>query len=316
METKDLREYIDFLKGMVIGRYPYRFTADIAEPFRHGLDDAQLEEGITAYNNFLYTLFDKIANADEKFKCKKRAKKQYERGNFFTHPYYPIVNDVAWSLYRLGQAATSRLETAPSARLVIDDMTKSHEHFYLDPGTATRNLYGMFAELGFRFTGVDFAKDEVLYKPSPLIIEHENPAVVIGLKLIAQALDNVKDKAIRPHNIIMRGDFYPLTNPAPAAHELFIHHFTFSLPAAIAEWLHDIHDMLAENGCQWEAAKNNVGSNVHFVYSIKQGKKTKGLCMVNIDMNGCTFTLFDKEDRIYKLDETADLDDLKRQIII
>jgi len=311
MNTNDLTEYMEFFKGLIIKQFPDGFTATITEQFRHGLTDKEIEAGIVAFGKFLRKLFNKISEGDEILMCKKRAKKAYDREDFFNHPYYPILNSIAWNLYRLGQKATSRLETTPCKRLVIDDMTKAHEHFYLEANEETRNVYRTLIALGFRFNGVDFLTDDVFHKPSSLVIEHEDEDVVIGVKLIAEALDNVKNNSIKPHNVVLRGDFYPLVNNKPSAQVLYLHDFVFSQPPKAREWLVEADELLTDSGCQVVGRKNNFGSNVAFVYTMKKGRKKVEICKIDIDIISCHITL---DGNSYTPDEITGFELLKNQL--
>lgn len=314
MRTNDLAEYMDFMKGLIIPQPHKGFAATIIEPFRHGLTNDELDTGMAAFRGFLYELFDKVVKSEQTLMVKKRANKVYEKGNFMYHPHFFIINSMAWNLYRLGQSATSRLETEPIKRLVIDDMTNAHEHFYLEATQEFRDVYRTFIELGFRFIGVDFLNDEVFHKPSPLIIEHENDAVVVGLKLISEALDNIRDVSIKPHNVIMRGDFYPLANSKPTVQVFHLRDFIFSQPTDIGKCLIEFENFLIENSCLAVGKKNNVGSDVKFVYSILKGRKKIEVCTIYIDMNECSITIHGNEKRVHIIEDITEFNILKKQV--
>ena len=265
------QEYINHLKGLIIPQTPKGFCKTIAAPFRLGLTDIELESGITAFRMFLNNFFDTIIGIED----------NKNHGTF--------RDAVANVLYKLGKMG--KFETKPSKQLIINGDFWVAQYKKPEIKKNVRELYQSLMGLGFRFTGVNFAKDAEFPK-TPVIVEHEDDAVIVGLKLIAAAQDNTKDKFAKVHNIIMRGDFNPLVNDAPSPHVLYLHDFLYSQPPSVKEWLLDINKWLADSGCEVVKEKSNYFPKVDFVYTLKKGKKKTQICSIHVDVNKCYIILY------------------------
>ena len=308
MDKIGIKQYCEFLKGYIIPETPHDFSGKISESFRFGLTDGELDAGIAAFRKMLYKLFDRAAllSGDEP-SIKKDVKKKYDKDDY--RRYTDVIHHLAWILYRMGQA---ELETKPNIRLVgkIENyyLVWNNDGYILDD--KHREGYLFLIELGYKFTGIDLAKNEKYAGSAPFIIEHEDDAVIIGTKLMAEALDNIKDRSIKPHNIIMRCDFSPLANETVSPHTLYIHDFARSLPQGIANFLIRIDDRLQEIGCIVEGKKDNFSTDTTFVYFIKHKKKVE-VCRLFISIQGCSVKYNNK---IYLLNEKTDFELLQEQI--
>jgi len=292
METTELNKQVNFLKGYVIAEVPIGFGAMIAPSFRHGLNDAELEAAIIAFRKLLANMFDKIIKGDEKLFVKKK--------NMMTLD----LNTIAWVLYRMGEMC--ELKVSPHKRLT----GKIVEGYHYENKPHFQRLYQFLAELGFRFTGVDFSKEIPFHEAPSFNIEHDDEATIVGLKLIAESLDNVKG-SIRPLNIILRGDFYPLANSKPMAHTWYLRDFVRSLSPEISAFLLEMDAYLINNGCKVVGKKNNFTTDVSFEYSAKKGRSKVGIAKISISVDECVIML---DDDVYSLDKMLTFDWLKQRI--
>ena len=307
----DVRQYCNFLKGYVIAETPAGFGATIIEPFRHGLANDVLEAGISAFRELLYRHFDRIAKGDEKFIEKdKKKRKMYEDGDY--RLYAGSIHN-GFAFYRLGQVC--KLATEPYFRLTYNCVEYFFAHLNHDNGLdrEVRDRFQHLIDLGFRFTGVDFYNDEKFTEGIPFIVEHENDMVILGMKLMAQAFDNVKYNSLKPNNLIMRGDFYALANEKKKAHVLFVRDFVRSLSRGIAQFLINVDDLLLDRGCTVEGKKDNYSTDTTFVYFTKKDRKKVEVCKLFISIHGCSITY---NEEAYPLNEETDFDTLQEQIDI
>jgi len=279
------KEYLQHLKHMVVPHNPLGF--EIAAPFYFDLTDVELETGMASYKAFLYKLFDKIATGGEPFVNKMEAT---YRGNDSPKAYWTFLDAIAHVIYKLGQ--TGRFETEMTKRLILNE---SYWTSYKSPKIKKniRDLYQVLSELGFRFIGIDFHNDTE-YPKAPVIVEHEDDALIIGVKLIAEAQDNVLDKFAKVHNVIMRGDFSSLVNNEPVSHVLNLHDFVCFQPPKVMEWVLDIDRWLFNSGCSIEKEKSNYHTEARFTYTAKKGRKKMTVYSIHVDVNRCYITLYSR----------------------
>ena len=277
-----LKDYFQHLKHMVVPHNAPGFA--IAAPFYFDLSDTELEAGMASYRAFLHKLFDKIAASGERVANKMEVA---YRGAESPKAYWTFLDAIAHIIYNLGQA--SYFESEQIKRLVLDESYwasyKSHKI-----KKNIRELYLVLGELGFRFIGADFHTD-AQYPKAAVTVEHEDDALITGIKLIAEAQNNVSDKFAKVHNIIMRGDFNPLAECEPAPHTLHLYDFVYFQPPAVMEWVLDIDRWLVNNGCGIEKEKSNYHTEVRFTYTVKKGKKKMTVCSIHVDVNRCYITL-------------------------
>jgi len=277
-----LNDYFQHLKHMVVPHNAPGFS--IAAPFCFDLSDAELEAGMASYRVFLHKLFDKIAASGERVANKMEAA---YRGAESPKVYRTFLDAIAHVIYNIGQAGY--FENEQIKRLVLDE---SYWASCKSPKIKKniRELYLVLGELGFRFIGADFRTD-VEYPKAAVTVEHEDDALIIGIKLIAEAQNNVPDKFAKVHNVIMRADFNPLADSEPAPHILHLYDFVYFQPPAVMEWVLDIDRWLFNNGCGIEKEKSNYHTEARFMYTIKKGKKKVTVCSIHVDVGRCFITL-------------------------
>ena len=305
----NIQQYCNFVKGYIIPQTPKGFGASVVNSFKYGLSDDEIETGITAFREMLYKLFDTIAKfKGDESAIKKDYKKKYEKNDY--RRYTDVLNHLAWILYRIGQA---ELETKPSIRLVgkVENYFLVYKAGVYELDERHREVYLLLTGLGFRFSSIDLTKNEKFTGSDTFVVEHEDISIIIGTKLMAAALDNTKDNSIKPHNTIMRCDFTPLANEKISALKLCIHDFIRSLPLQAREWIVDIDDWLAENGCKAESKKDNLSTDTTFIYTTVKGKKKVEVCRVFISVHGCSMSI---SGDTYPIDEETDFEKLRGYI--
>jgi len=259
------KEYTcNYLKGLIIPHMPDDFI--IAEPFRHGLPDDELKKGIAAFREFLYALYDK-------------------------HNCLSIINDIAVVLSTLG--LYGRLETEPRKELVVNGGD------LLTPLTSTKppainklsnrrkmEVFNYLSDIGFYFEDLNLSESIDFSQVGTFYVTYENDDfVIIGLKLLAEAKNNIKAGYQKFMTTFMRCDFYPLANLVPKAHTASAREFANSQPPEIRDWIIDVEKLLIDNGCKISCFfLSNTNGDGSFSYVSPKGKKT--VCRIAMGVAG------------------------------
>ena len=299
MSKKDIAYVCDYLKSLVITRMPDDFI--ITEPFRHGLTDDELRKGMTAFREFLYALFDKIAADKDKIDVKTGSiydphGTKGDRGTRSVKYCFPVFFDLTIILFSLG--FHGKLETKPEMNLTVrgEDMsvvicpvTEKYQSVIKMSGGRKLEMFRLLSDLGLRFNGADFSEEVDFSKTGTFHITSEkNEYFAVGLKLIADAMIN-NTYYIKLENlfgpVFLRGDFYPLANAKPKKHIIHINEYASPQTPEIREWIKSIDNLLTNNGCTM------VVSDGKFQYT-KRGKSvTYGMvCIIEMGITGCFIT--------------------------
>ena len=292
--TKDLTYVCKYLKALVIPHTPDNFF--VAERFRHGLTDEEIHKGIEAFREFLYALFDELAINKDKIDVETG--KNYDpygdngpRGNGNIKYCFPIINDLAITLFSLG--FHGKLETEPEKRLTVEreDMlkvicpvTEKYHSLIKMKLERKKEVFYFLSSLGICFNNTNFSKTGTFN-----ITYDKNAFFIIGLKLIAEATMNNRDY-IKIENLFgsafFRCDFYPLANMVPKKHIKKIKEYANAQSPEIREWIIEIDTFLTNNDC----TISNVLSD-EFIYTKRKNKNRKGMvCKIYMGIMGCYIT--------------------------
>ena len=285
----DLRFVCDYLKRLIIPQTPAGFK--VAEPFRYGLSDEELLKGITAFRTFLYDLYDKIADDAGVFDVEKGKKYDPESGEDSIQKCFPIINEIAVVLSTLG--FYGKLETEPNKELIVtgNDLLK--------PLSATKppamnkisnkrkaEIFRLLSETGFYFEDLNYSDNIDLTKTGTFYITYENDNdLITGLKLLAEAKNNIKAGYQKFMTTFMRGDFYSLSNSTPKAHTACAAEFAGSQPPEIREWIINSEKLLNDYGCKISCFfLSNTNGEGTFSYVSPKSKKT--VCRIIMNVTG------------------------------
>ena len=286
---KDLSDVCNYLKGLIIPHTPGGFK--VAEPFRHGLADEELEKGILAFRTFLYNLYDKIAADKSLLDIEKGQIYAPEAGEDSIHKCFPIINDIAVVLWTLG--IYGKLETEPRKELAVNG------NDLLTPLSSTKppainklsnkrkaEVFNYLADIGFYFEDLNLSESMDLSKTGTFYVAYENDSyVILGLKLLALAKHNIKSGYQKFMTTFMRGDFYPLANAMPQAHTTTAALFATPQPPQIRDWICDAEKLLVDNGCKLSTFfLSNTNGDGSFSYASRKSKKT--VCRIAMGMMG------------------------------
>jgi hypothetical protein len=256
--------------------------------------------GITAFREFLYTLYDKIAA--DKNKIDMETIEGFDPdAEDSVHSCFPVFNELAIVLFNLGHHG--RLETEAEYTLGVtgsDLLTLSKpknekfQSFITMKAKRKSGLFNLLSELGFIFDGLDFSKEMDFSKVDSFTVKHDNSSLIVGLKLIAEAQAKADMKISHYHYtaILLRGDFTPLSDKNKSRNvniygdikDLNFDMYLNPHPPEIKEWVINIDKELTDRGCKVLGRINNDWS-VSFSY-IPKGCK-KGVCSIIIGVEGC-----------------------------
>ena|GEM_PF-1920307 len=279
----DLSNVCHYLKAIIITPKLDDFV--VAEPFRHGLSDAELKNGIRAYQKFLQKLYDKLSADKERFVTKK-SQEYYPDAIIKTH--FPIVDDILRILYALG--LNGKLETGFTNLLICDANVFDDCHFTLK---YRLELLNYLFDLDISFDGINLSSETDI-EIDLFNVEYEDHFFVIGLKLLAQAQANMPAniKNLDLAAVMMRGDYRPLANAIPKKQVILVNDYATSCSPDVKDWIVSLDKFLLEHGCKVVAKGMKIlyRGNGSFEYT---SKKTKlKICHIDIRIAGSRITLY------------------------
>ena len=288
MSSHSLADVCKYLKGFVIPNTPDNFT--VAGPFRHGLTNDELIAGIDAFRNFVYSVFDKLAAEQDKY-----GKKKLKSGHYLR--WFPFVHDILSLLFFIG--LHGKLETEPKKELVVAgpdllvvpkqrcSLHGTLDALKLEKMSATRitELFEFLSEMGFFFEELNLSEKVDLAKTGTFYVSNENDGdIIVGLKLIVEATENIDDSKYTCHNIanLMRCESYPLASAVPVQPRgLELDDFTRAQPPEVKDWLARLDKFLLDNSCKME-----VKNETSYTYVSKKTKKR--MCAITSEIE-CIF---------------------------
>ena len=266
---ENLTDVCTYFKNVIIKHTPDDFT--VVEQFRYGLTDEEIIAGINAFRTFLYELYDRISAENPKID----------------------IGEFAAMLYFMG--VQGRLETEPRRELIVcgNDLLaktkrKSQPHQVMKKMSAKRvaEIFEFLSEMGFYFEEIDCSMPIKLSETGMFYVTNENDSnLIVGIKLIAKAQENMPTEWDRLQNGFMRCDFYPLASEVPKNHDMNMVNFANTQPNDIKEWLLDLDKLLTDNDCYSEA---EIWDYATITYTSRKTKKM--VCRVDLKISGSTIT--------------------------
>jgi hypothetical protein len=295
---KDLTFVSNYFKALVVPQMPDDFT--VAEKFRHGLTDDELRKGMSAFRDFLYEMYNRIAARKDEIDVKSGSKYDPygtpgDRGTASIKECFPVFNDLTIILISLG--FHGRLAIEPKKKLVIhgEDMqiiicpiTEKYTSLIRMRGERKLEMFNLLSEAGLHFNGADFSEEVDFTKNKIFDITHsENEHFAVGLKLIVEAMLNHKDYYKIENlinSILLRGDFYSLANEKPKKVMLNIGEYANAQSQEIKEWIIKTNELILKNGGK---LIQEMGGGPSYTY-IKRGKTVSyGLiCKIELFITG------------------------------
>ena len=279
---ENLKDICTYLKALIIKNTPKDFTA--VNQFRYGLTDDEIRAGITAFRQFLYNLYDKIAKEETKIK----------------------IEEFAAILYMLG--IQGELQTEPkrelivhSTDLLIKTKRKSQPNQIIKKMPAKRiaEVFEFLTGIGFYFEDLNYENPVKLAETGTFYMSNENDSnIIIGLKLLAKAQEHMPTEWDRLQNGFMRCDFNPLASETPIDHDMQMINFADTQPPEIKEWLLNLNKLLLSNNCYTDAAIWDYASITYASH-----KPNKMVCKIDMLLNGCKIT--PNTTKIKSLDDIA-----------
>jgi len=290
---KNLSDVCDYLKDLVISHIPEDFI--IAEPFTHDRPNDELKQGISAFRSFLYEFYDNIATNKDMIDMQKSKNYNPESGEDSIHKCFPIINDIAVVLSTLG--THGRLELEPNIQLAVNGGD------LLTPLSSTKppamnkisnkrklEVFNYLSGIGFYFEDLNLSETIDFSKIGTFYVTYENDNfVILGLKLIALAKENIMAGFQKFMTTFMRGDFYSLANPTPKKHMANATDFANAQPQEIRDWIADLEILLINNKCKISSLfLSNTNGDGSFAYASAKGKT---ICRINMGIRGSTISI-------------------------
>jgi len=278
--NNNLSDICNYFKNVIISHTPDDFI--VADSFRHGLTDAEINAGINAFRSFLYVMYDKIA-ADN----------------------FPVISEVSALLYFMG--VQGKLETDSVHKLIIrgsDLLIKTkknsapHQTMKKMSNKRVTELFMFLSEMGFGFENIDYSKPVKLSETDIFIVSNKiDKNLINGLKLLAKAQEHISTDRDRLQNNFMRCDFFPLADEVSKYYDVKLLDCVDTQPPDIKEWLVELEKLLTENGC---SASGEILDYASFTYTSPKTKQM--ICRVDMLLSGCKIT--PNTLKIKRLDET------------
>ena len=285
---KDITDICNCLKNIIVPDMPVDFS--IAEPFRHGLADAELRAGMTAFRRFLFDLINRLSIEGADFDPKKAAMYDPENG-MRSMKCFPAVTQLPELLFFIGYHG--KLDTEPTHELTVtgSDLLlvpkpKSEKFMRLGKisGKRLSEYFNFLSEMGFYFEGLDCSKRIDLSKTSVFHVTNENDSnIILGLKLIVEAVMQLKSDYVEIP-ALLRGYFYPLENETLSKHKVEIGDCIQSQPPEIREWIIGLDNFLTANGCSFKGEFIEWPYFSRFTYTSRKSKQW--VCILEMKITG------------------------------
>ena len=291
---KDLADVCNYLKELVIADTPDDFV--IAKPFTHGLSNDELKRGISAFRAFLHELYDKMAADKDKLDAAKAKKYDPESGEDSIQKCFPVINDIAVKLSTLG--LHGRLETEPKMMLIVSGSDLLTPLSDTKPAAMNKisnkrkqEMFNYLSEAGFYFEDLNLSESIDFSKVGTFYVTYENDDyVILGLKLLAEAKENIKSGYQKFTTTFMRGDFYSLASSAPVKHMANAAEFANSQPPDLKSWIICLEKFLMDNGCKIVTfSLSNTNGGGSFAYASRKSNRT--VCRINMGISGSEIVL-------------------------
>jgi len=266
--NNNLNDICTYFKNVIISHTLDDFV--VADSFRYGLTNAEINAGINAFRSFLYTMYDKIA-ADN----------------------FPVISEISALLYFMG--VQGKLETDYVHKLIIrgsDLLIKTkknsvpHQTMKKMSSKRVAELFKFLSEMGFDFENIDYSKPIKLSETDIFIVSNKSDKDFIsGLKMLAKAQEHMLTDRDRLQNNFMRCDFYSLENETSKHYNVKLLDCVNTQPPDIKEWLVELEKLLTENGC---AASGEILDYASFTYTSPKTKQM--ICRIDMMFSGCKIT--------------------------
>jgi len=291
---KDLSDICNYLENLVIPHTPDNFI--IAEPFKHGLPNDELKKGISAFRSFLYEFYDKVASDKTISDSQKSKLYDIESGSDSIRDCFPIFNDIAVVLFTLG--IYGNLETEPRMKLIINGSDLLTPFIRGKPSALKKisnkrksELFNYLSDMGFYFEDLNLGNEADLTKAGTFCVTYENDNfLILGLKLISEALGNIKAGFLKLASVFMRCDFYPLANLMPKDHTASAGEYANPQSPKIKDFIVSLEKYLTNNGCKISCfSLSNTNGDGSFSYISRKSKKT--VCSIAMGIRGCELSI-------------------------
>ena len=152
-------------------------------------------------------------------------------------------------------------------------------------------VFNYLSDIGFYFEDLNLSENIDFSKAQTFYVTYENDDyLILGLKLLAEAKENIKSGYQKFTTTFMRGDFYPLANAEPKNHMASAAEFANSQSPEIRDWIIDLEKFLIDNGCKIVTFfLSNTDGSGSFAYASRKSNKT--VCRIQMGISGSKIVL-------------------------
>ena len=266
----------EYIKQTIQSQMPEDFT--IAPMYKNIADEATIREGIYAYNDFLHSLFDYItANADM-LDIQKRTLDARDGIDFELDVSF--LRNSTIILFQFGMCG----ELSRSGDSLMLNMAQFQKAMKKTNITKAVDYLQNLIDCGFEFHGINFDDSKLnLSKIASLEVSYpDNPAVLVGLKVMAMAQYEIVNKYTnlkiwRPYGYVeqiflrceynaLRVDVSEYSDIDPA---LILQSVTKPFSTTAQELALRLHRYFIEIGCTCEVGSENAAYRFSYYFGSK-----------------------------------------------
>jgi len=251
--------FSEYYKALILPEIREDFV--VAEKFRNGLTDAEINAGITAFRSFAYAYHDKMAA-----ECKGRDAKQNEI-------FIKYIPSLLFFIGYHGKLENKKeLVVCGTDLLTVPKRKNERKH---DLGKLslikTSELFKFLSEMGFYFKELNYSEKVDLSKSGQFYVTYENDEnLIVGLKLLANAAMNIKSDFINIEWDFIRCVYYTLADEEPKKHKSELRDHIHLIPSDKKDWVLDLHNYLTEMNCKCDG---KIKDFIRFTYTSRKTKE-------------------------------------------
>lgn len=287
---KPLQELVKYLKANILTEIPEAYV--INPMFSYIAEEGRIRNGILAYREFLYQLFDSIiTDADLFDKPKKIADKTTDTINLSLE--YPFLRNLAMVLIHIGIHA----EFSQSSDSLVLNGSQLHTALKGTRISKAIEYLQYLTNCGIYFSGIDLAGNKPNLSNAEIleVTYPDNPNMLIGLKVMAIAQLKASKCGLKLETgsygadldtIFLRCDYRALGGKKIQP-VFMIQDVVKSFPIDMQEYLLKLHLYYMDAGCKYNT--KDLCLRISFIYSHKDFGT---IGSINISpVNGCVIKI-------------------------
>jgi hypothetical protein len=258
IELKPISEVAEYLKRIIPVNIPQAYA--LKPMFLTIASEERIRGGVTAFRDFLRLLCERLITDGGAY-YKPPANPKNDLDYPFLHNISNLLVDIGYYSRLSESGDTLLVNEAPSFAVLAKD--KSRTGKYRLPVNCLR-----FLELcGFVFNGVSFdGKAIAISNEQPLTVAYpQNPALLTGLKAIATADIELRERRFNTDASIFRCDYKLLKAEATDARDV-LSEFLLPLPQSVQVYALELHERYTGMGMTCETLMTAFDNHIFYSY--------------------------------------------------